>query len=93
MSEEVDRLRAAQRAGRLRPEADPRIALELLVSPLAQRRPQHPGPVSYEYTDTLVDHAPHGLAPRRGSGPAGQSLTAHPSHLPRLGAPDPRCAG
>jgi hypothetical protein len=64
VSEEVDRLRAAQRAGRLRPEVDPRIALELFVSPLAQRRLQYTGPISYEYTDTLVDYALHGLAPR-----------------------------
>lgn len=33
----VDRLRAAQDAGQVRPEIDPRIGLELFVSPLAQR--------------------------------------------------------
>ncbi|CAL9428168.1 TetR/AcrR family transcriptional regulator [Streptomyces sp. enrichment culture] len=60
----VDRLRAAQAAGQVRPEVDPRIALELFVSPLAQRWLQHTGPISYEYTDTLVDYALHGLAPR-----------------------------
>jgi AcrR family transcriptional regulator len=60
----VDRLRAAQAAGQVRPEIDPRIALELFVSPLAQRWLQHTGPVSYDYTDTLVDYALHGLAPR-----------------------------
>ncbi|KUO23056.1 TetR/AcrR family transcriptional regulator [Streptomyces dysideae] len=60
----VDRLRAAQDAGQVRPEIDPRIALELFVSPLAQRWLQHTGPISYEYTDTLVDYALHGLAPR-----------------------------
>jgi AcrR family transcriptional regulator len=60
----VDRLRAAQRAGQLRPDIDPRIALELFVSPLAQRWLQHTAPFSYEYTDTLVDYALHGLAPR-----------------------------
>jgi AcrR family transcriptional regulator len=60
----VDRLRAAQDAGQVRPEVDPRIALELFVSPLAQRWLQHTGPISYEYTDTLVDYALHGLAPR-----------------------------
>jgi AcrR family transcriptional regulator len=58
----VDRLRAAQAAGDVRPEVDPRIALELFVSPLAQRWLQHTGPISHEYTDTLVDYALHGLA-------------------------------
>lgn len=60
----VDRLRAAQEAGEVRPGIDPRIALELFVSPLAQRWLQHTGPITYEYTDTLVDYALHGLAPR-----------------------------
>ncbi|MEU1516852.1 TetR/AcrR family transcriptional regulator [Streptomyces sp. NPDC005811] len=60
----VDRLRAAQRAGQVRPGIDPRIALELFVSPLAQRWLQHTGPISYDYTDTLVDYALYGLAPR-----------------------------
>ncbi|MFF4584312.1 TetR/AcrR family transcriptional regulator [Streptomyces sp. NPDC001388] len=60
----VDRLRSAQRAGLLRPEIDPRIALELFVSPLAQRWLQHTGPISYDYTDTLVDYALYGLVPR-----------------------------
>ncbi|MFF5841251.1 TetR/AcrR family transcriptional regulator [Streptomyces massasporeus] len=60
----IARLRAAQEAGQVRPEIDPRIALELFVSPLAQRWLQHTGPISYEYTDTLVDYAIHGLAPR-----------------------------
>ncbi|MCI3270142.1 TetR/AcrR family transcriptional regulator [Streptomyces cylindrosporus] len=60
----VDRLRSAQEAGQVRPELDPRIALELFVSPLAQRWLQHTGPISYEYTDTLVDYALGGLAPR-----------------------------
>ncbi|WP_128381449.1 TetR/AcrR family transcriptional regulator [Streptomyces cavernae] len=60
----VKRLRSAQQAGAVRPEVDPRIALELFVSPLAQRWLQHTGPISYEYTDTLVDYALLGLAPR-----------------------------
>ncbi|WP_367323656.1 TetR/AcrR family transcriptional regulator [Streptomyces sp. HUAS ZL42] len=60
----VDRLRAAQATGEVRPEIDVRVALELFVSPLAQRWLQRTGPISYEYTDTLVDYALHGLAPR-----------------------------
>ncbi|MCX5269578.1 TetR/AcrR family transcriptional regulator [Streptomyces sp. NBC_00199] len=60
----ADRLRAAQEAGQVRADLDLRIALEFFVSPLAQRWLQHTGPISYEYTDTLVDYALHGLAPR-----------------------------
>ncbi|MEU3658786.1 TetR/AcrR family transcriptional regulator [Streptomyces sp. NPDC032940] len=60
----VDRLRAAQDAGQVRADVDPRIALELFVSPLAQRWLQRTGPFGYDYTDTLVDYALYGLAPR-----------------------------
>ncbi|MEU6004805.1 TetR/AcrR family transcriptional regulator [Streptomyces sp. NPDC047453] len=60
----VRRLRSAQDAGAVRPGVDPRIALELFVSPLAQRWLQRTAPISYEYTDTLVDYALYGLAPR-----------------------------
>jgi AcrR family transcriptional regulator len=60
----AERVRAAQAAGQIRPEIDPRIALELFVSPLAQRWLQRTGPISYEYTDTLVDYALYGLAAR-----------------------------
>lgn len=67
----VDRLRSAQEAGQVRPEVDPRIALELFVSPLAQRWLQHTGPISYAYTDTLVEYALHGLAPRTRDVPSG----------------------
>ncbi|GAB1335339.1 TetR/AcrR family transcriptional regulator [Streptomyces sp. E-15] len=63
----ADRLRAAQRAGAVRDDVDPRIALELFVSPLAQRWLQHTGPISYAYTDTLVDYALYGIAPRPAS--------------------------
>lgn len=59
----VDRVRAAQEAGQVRQEVDPRIALELWVSPLAQRWLQYTGPITYEYTDTLVDYALYGIAP------------------------------
>lgn len=60
----VARLRSAQEAGAVRADIDPRIALELFVSPLAQRWLQRTGPISYDYTDTLVDYALNGLAPR-----------------------------
>ncbi|GGZ10747.1 TetR/AcrR family transcriptional regulator [Streptomyces poonensis] len=60
----VRRLETAQEAGDIRPGIDLRIALELFVSPLAQRWLQRTGPISHEYTDALVDYALHGLAPR-----------------------------
>jgi AcrR family transcriptional regulator len=60
----VARLRSARDAGHVRRDVDPRIALELFVSPLAQRWLQHTGPITYDYTDTLVDYALYGLAPR-----------------------------
>ncbi|MCN9239957.1 TetR/AcrR family transcriptional regulator [Streptomyces sp. RY43-2] len=60
----VQRLRTAQQAGAVRPDIDPRIALELFVSPVAQRWLQRTGPLTHAYTDTLVDYALHGLAPR-----------------------------
>ncbi|MBQ0830099.1 TetR/AcrR family transcriptional regulator [Streptomyces tagetis] len=60
----VDRLRAAQDAGQIRPDVDPRIALELFVSPLAQRWLQRTAPLSHAYTDTLVEYALYGLVPR-----------------------------
>ncbi|MEV7814180.1 TetR/AcrR family transcriptional regulator [Streptomyces flaveolus] len=58
----VARLRSAQEAGAVRAGVDPRIALELFVSPLAQRWLQRTGPISYAYTDTLVEYALHGIA-------------------------------
>ncbi|GGW43062.1 TetR/AcrR family transcriptional regulator [Streptomyces griseoloalbus] len=60
----VDRLRSARDAGDVRADVDPRIALELFVSPLAQRWLQYTGPITYDYTDTLVDYALYGLTPR-----------------------------
>ncbi|MDX2524131.1 TetR/AcrR family transcriptional regulator [Streptomyces europaeiscabiei] len=60
----VQRLESAQGAGQIRPDLDPRIALELFISPLAQRWLQRTGPISHDYTDTLVDYALYGLAPR-----------------------------
>ncbi|GAB1330014.1 TetR/AcrR family transcriptional regulator [Streptomyces sennicomposti] len=60
----VKRLRAAQDKGAVRTDVDPRIALELFVSPLAQRWLQYTGPITYDYTDTLVDYALYGIAPR-----------------------------
>ncbi|MEV8305805.1 TetR/AcrR family transcriptional regulator [Streptomyces flavidovirens] len=60
----VNRLRAAQEAGDVRTGIDPRIALELLVAPLAHRWLLRTLPLTHEYADTVVDYALGGLAPR-----------------------------
>ncbi|SDK03099.1 TetR/AcrR family transcriptional regulator [Streptomyces indicus] len=60
----VARIEKAQRDGQIRADLDPRIAMELFVSPLAQRWLQGTGPLTHAYTDTVVDYALHGLAPR-----------------------------
>ncbi|MHC5905363.1 TetR/AcrR family transcriptional regulator [Streptomyces sp. S6] len=66
----ITRLRSARESGQLRPEIDPRIALELFTAPIAQRWLQRTGELTYTYTDTLVDYALQGLAP--------SPNTAHP---------------
>ncbi|MFE0039591.1 TetR/AcrR family transcriptional regulator [Streptomyces sp. NPDC059018] len=60
----VHRLRAAQDAGQAGPGIDPRIALELLVGPLAHRWLLRTLPLTHEYADRVVEYALHGLAPR-----------------------------
>lgn len=94
----VDRLRSAQRAGQVRADLDPRIALEFFISPLAQRWLQYTGPITYEYTDALVDYALHGLAPadRTGvPGHIGRTWTALATPVPPapIHGQGPRCAG
>ncbi|MFE7324880.1 MULTISPECIES: TetR/AcrR family transcriptional regulator [unclassified Streptomyces] len=60
----VTRLRAAQEAGDVRADIDPRIALELLVAPLTHRWLLRTRPLTHAYADALVDYALHGLAAR-----------------------------
>ncbi|MGX2997566.1 TetR/AcrR family transcriptional regulator [Streptomyces sp. JNUCC 64] len=60
----VGRLRSARDSGEVRADVDPRIAVELLVAPLAQRWLQRTAPISHAYADTLVEYALRGLAPR-----------------------------
>ncbi|MFE1730600.1 TetR/AcrR family transcriptional regulator [Streptomyces bacillaris] len=60
----VTRLRAAQEAGHLRADADPRIALELLIAPLTHRWLLRTLPLTHAYADTIVDYALGGLTPR-----------------------------
>ncbi|MGW1653005.1 TetR/AcrR family transcriptional regulator [Streptomyces atratus] len=58
----VARLRAAQEAGQVRADIDPRIALELLVGPLTHRWLLRTLPLTHEYADAIVDYTLHGLA-------------------------------
>lgn len=60
----VTRLRAAQEAGDLRADADPRIALELLIGPLMHRWLLRTLPLTHTYADAIVDYALGGLTPR-----------------------------
>jgi AcrR family transcriptional regulator len=60
----VQRLSAAREAGQVRPEIDPRIALELFVGPLTHRWLLRTAPLTHAYADSLVEYALHGLAPR-----------------------------
>lgn len=58
------RIEAAQAAGDIDPDADPRIALELLVGPLHHRWIHRTLPLTHAYADALVDQVLRGLAPR-----------------------------
>ncbi|WP_405634943.1 TetR/AcrR family transcriptional regulator [Streptomyces sp. NBC_01178] len=60
----VTRLRAAQEAGHVRADVEPRVALELLVGPLMHRWLLRTLPLTHAYADAVVDHAVGGLAPR-----------------------------
>ncbi|WP_329388471.1 TetR/AcrR family transcriptional regulator [Streptomyces sp. NBC_01716] len=60
----VRRLRAAQEAGTVRDDIDPRTAMELLTGPILHRWLLRTLPLTHEYADSLVDYALGGLAPR-----------------------------
>ncbi|MFJ8659248.1 TetR/AcrR family transcriptional regulator [Streptomyces sp. NPDC093795] len=60
----VRRIEAAQAAGDVDPDVDPRTALELLIGPLHHRWIHRTLPLTHAYADTLVDLALRGLAPR-----------------------------
>lgn len=49
------RLRSAQQAGQLAPDADLDLVLETLYAPLFQRWLHRSGPLTAEYADSLVD--------------------------------------
>ncbi|MCP9946074.1 TetR/AcrR family transcriptional regulator [Streptomyces somaliensis] len=60
----AERLAAAREAGQVRPEVDPRVALELFVGPLTHRWLLRTRPLTHAYADELVEYALHGIAPR-----------------------------
>ena len=55
------RLRAAQRSGRVRADADPRIVPELLVGPITHRWLLRTLPLTHAFADAVVDHVLRGL--------------------------------
>ncbi|THC54024.1 TetR/AcrR family transcriptional regulator [Streptomyces sp. A1499] len=61
----VRRVRKAQEAGHVLPDVDPRIALELWASPLAQRWLMRSGPLTHEYVDKIVEYALYGITRSR----------------------------
>ncbi|GHF24752.1 TetR family transcriptional regulator [Streptomyces mashuensis] len=61
----ADRIRAAQEAGEVDPDADPELAAEMILSPFAQRWLLRSRPLTHAFTDRLVDQALAGLRPRR----------------------------
>ncbi|MFF1460823.1 TetR/AcrR family transcriptional regulator [Streptomyces sp. NPDC058330] len=60
----VTRLRAAQDAGEVRADIDPRTALELLIAPLTHRWLLRTLPLTHAYADEIVDYTLRGLSPR-----------------------------
>jgi AcrR family transcriptional regulator len=58
-----ERLRSAQRAGQLHPDADLDLVLEVLYAPLFQRWLHRSGPLTPEYADALVAAALRAFAP------------------------------
>lgn len=60
----VRRLEAAREDGDIAPDADIRVAVELLTAPLAQRWQYRSRPLTHAYADAVLTHVLRGLAPR-----------------------------
>jgi len=58
------RLSAAQEAGQIAEDVDLGLAVEMLLGPFQQRWLARTGPLTHEFTDSLVDLVLRGLAPR-----------------------------
>ncbi len=59
------RLRAAQEAGQLAPDADLRLVVEMLVGPFTYRWLLRTGPLTHAYADALVDRVLGGAGAER----------------------------
>ncbi|MEU6313658.1 TetR/AcrR family transcriptional regulator [Streptomyces sp. NPDC047014] len=57
-----ERLRAAREAGRLAPDTDLRLTVEMLLGPLTYRWLLRTGPLTHAFTDALVDRVLGGVA-------------------------------
>ncbi|MGW3273620.1 TetR/AcrR family transcriptional regulator [Streptomyces kronopolitis] len=60
----TERLRSAQKTGKVAAGLDLRVAVEMLLSPFSQRWLMRTGDLTHEYVDTLVDQVLGGLRPR-----------------------------
>ncbi|GGR02778.1 TetR/AcrR family transcriptional regulator [Streptomyces netropsis] len=60
----VNRLGKAKEAGHIAEDVDVRIATEMLLGPFTQRWLMRSGPLTYEFTDTLVDLVMRAVTPR-----------------------------
>ncbi len=60
----TDRVRAAQEAGEVAADVDPRIVAEMVLSPFSQRWLMRTGELTHEFVDTLVDLVLRGLRAR-----------------------------
>ncbi|WP_326808663.1 TetR/AcrR family transcriptional regulator [Streptomyces sp. NBC_01775] len=58
------RLRAARRAGQVDPDLDLDLAVEMLLGPFQQRWLTRSGPLTYEFTDRLVEMCLRAFVPR-----------------------------
>jgi AcrR family transcriptional regulator len=60
----IERIRAAQEAGQIDADLDPRIAMEMLFGPMLHRWLLRAAPLDRSYVDRLLDHAFRGLSSR-----------------------------
>ncbi|SPE49469.1 Fatty acid metabolism regulator protein [Streptomyces netropsis] len=60
----VDRLAKAKEAGHIAEDVEVRIAVEMLLGPFTQRWLMRTGPLTYDFTDTLVDLLMRAVTPR-----------------------------
>lgn len=90
----AQRLTAAREAGQMRPDVDPRVALELFVGPLTHRWLLRTRPLTHAYADELVEYALRGIAPADPGAWAASRGTAaeHRAYPNEIRQPGPRAA-